>query len=76
MGNRFEIIVVHNDELFANKCIDVAISEIQRIEKLLTTFNDESQTNQINANAGIEPVSVDKEVFDLIKHNTLLSDIA
>jgi len=75
MGNRFEISVVHNDELFANKCIDVAISEIQRIEKLLTTFNDESQTNQINANAGIEPVSVDKEVFDLIKRSIKISEL-
>jgi thiamine biosynthesis lipoprotein len=75
MGNRFEISVVHDNELFANQCIDAAINEIQRIEKLLTTFNDESQTNQINANAGIEPVSVDKEVFDLIKRSIRISEL-
>jgi len=75
MGNRFEISVVHNDETFANECIDAAISEIQRIEKLLTTFNDESQTNQINTNAGIAPVLVDKEVFDLIKRSIKISEL-
>jgi thiamine biosynthesis lipoprotein len=75
MGNRFEISVVYNNEAFANECIDAAISEIQRIEKLLTTFNDESQTNLINANAGIEPVLVDKEVFDLIKRSIKISEL-
>jgi thiamine biosynthesis lipoprotein len=28
--------------------IDAAIDEIRRIEKLLTTFSDDSQTNLIN----------------------------
>jgi FAD:protein FMN transferase len=75
MGNRFEISVVDDDEPFANECIDAAIEEIQRIEKLLTTFNDNSQTNQINANAGIAAVPVDKEVFDLIKRSIRISEL-
>lgn len=75
MGNRFELSVVADDEAFANHCIDEAIAEIQRIEKLLTTFNDSSQTNLINGNAGIKAVSVDKEVFDLIKRSVRISDL-
>jgi FAD:protein FMN transferase len=75
MGNRFEISVVHTDELFANDCIDAAIVEIQRIEKLLTTFNDDSQTNHINRNAGIKPVKVDREVFDLIQRSVRISEL-
>ncbi|MBK0378678.1 FAD:protein FMN transferase [Mucilaginibacter sp. SD-g] len=66
MGNRFEITIISNDAEQANEKIDLAIAEISRIEKLLTTFNDDSQTNEINANAGIRAVKVDKEVFDLI----------
>jgi len=42
------------------------VLEIKRIEGLLTTFNESSQTFQINENAGISPVEVDQEVFDLI----------
>lgn len=75
MGNRFEISVVSEDALWADDRIQDAIDEISRIEKLLTTYNDESQTNQINANAGIAPVKVDKEVFDLIQRSIKISEI-
>lgn len=73
MGNRFEISVVDNDSILADKHIDAAIDEIRRIEKLLTTFSDESQTNFINKNAGIKPVKVDREVFDLIDRSLKIS---
>lgn len=66
MGNRFEISVVADDKEWAEEKIDQAIIEIKRIEKLLTTFSDDSQTSEINRNAGIQPVKVDEEVFNLI----------
>jgi thiamine biosynthesis lipoprotein len=75
MGNRFEISVVADDEAWANERIDETIEEIRRIEKLLTTFSDDSQTNLINANAGIQPVHADKEVFDLIYRSKKISQL-
>ncbi len=75
MGNRFEITVVADDEGWANERIDDAIEEIRRIEKLLTTFSDDSQTNLINANAGVKAVQVDKEVFDLINRSKKISEL-
>lgn len=75
MGNRFTISVVNEEEEWAKTQIDAAIAEISRIEKLLTTFNDDSQTNQINENAGIKPVKVDKEVFDLIQRSFRISSL-
>ncbi len=75
MGNHFEIHVVSEDEKWANERIDEAIAEIQRIEKLLTTYNNESQTFLINENAGILPVKVDKEVFDLIARSLRISQL-
>lgn len=75
MGNRFEISVVSDDEQWAQERIDDAIAEISRIEKLLTTFNEESQTAQINAMAGIAPVKVDKEVFELIYRSLKISSL-
>lgn len=73
MGNRFEISILANDENFANTCIDLAIEEIRRIEKLLTTFSNDSVTFQINENAGIRPIEVPKEVFDLIFRCQMIS---
>lgn len=75
MGNRFEISVVSDDAPWAENRIDEAVEEISRIERLLTTFNDNSQTYLINQNAGIKPVSVDKEVFDLIQRSLRISDL-
>lgn len=75
MGNRFEFSVVRLNESFANECIDAAIAEIQRIEKLLTTFSNDSQTALINRNAGIQAVQVDKEVFDLINRSIKISQL-
>lgn len=73
MGNRFEISVVSADADWANARLTDAVAEISRIERLLTTFDSTSQTNQINANAGIRPVQVDAEVFALIKRSLRLS---
>jgi thiamine biosynthesis lipoprotein len=75
MGNRFEISVVSEDQSWAHECIEKAIEEIRRIEKLFTTFDENSQTNLINRNAGIEPVKVDKEVFDLIHRSKKISEL-
>jgi len=75
MGNRFELTVVSDDKDWAAKRIDEAVEEIRRIERLLTTFSEESQTNLINRYAGIKPVKVDKEIFDLIERSKRLSKI-
>jgi len=75
MGNIFEISVVADDETWANEKLHLAVEEIKRIEKLLTTFNESSQTNQINKQAGIAAVKVDNEVFELIERSIRISSI-
>jgi thiamine biosynthesis lipoprotein len=73
MGNRFEISVVGVDEEWAEARIDVAIEEIRRIERLLTTYDDNSETNLINRNAGCTPVKVSDETFQLIERSIRIS---
>ena len=75
MGKRFEISVVASDEAWANSMIELGVCEIQRIEKLLTTFSDDSETNLINANAGIRPVKVTDEVFRIIERSIRISGV-
>jgi FAD:protein FMN transferase len=67
MGNNFTITVVAENEQTGNENINLAIKEIRRIEKLLTTYKEDSQTSLINEKAGIKPVQVDSEVFNLIE---------
>lgn len=75
MGNSFTITVVAQNEKTANTNINLAIAEIRRIETLLTTYKNDSQTNLINDNAGIQPVKVDQEVFNLIERCIGISKI-
>lgn len=75
MGNHFELSAVSDDETQAVEFINTGIKEIQRIEKLLTTFNEESETSLINKYAGLSPVSVSRETFDLIERSIRISRV-
>lgn len=75
MGNHFEISVVSPDAYWAKQRIDAAVKEIRRIESLLTTFNDESDTNRINQYAGIRPVVVSAEIIQLIERSKRISEV-
>ena len=73
MGSRFDITVVAKDSLAANNYIDIAINEISRIEKLISSWDSNSQTSEVIRNAGIKPVKVDKELFELINRSMAIS---
>ncbi|MEO7529828.1 MAG: FAD:protein FMN transferase [Sediminibacterium sp.] len=75
MGNRFEFTVIADNKAEAEKSIDAAVTEVKRIENLLSTFRDSSQTSLINQFAGIKPVKVDSEVITLIQRAEKISDI-
>jgi len=73
MGNRFELTVIARDEAWAMDRIDAGVAEIRRIEKLLTTFSEDSETSLINRNAGVAAVPVSNETFDLIDRSIRIS---
>ena len=75
MGNNFTITVVASSETEGKEYISSAVNEIKRIESLLTTYNNSSQTSLINQYAGIRPVEVNKEVYDLIERSIIISKI-
>lgn len=66
MGARFAITVVHDNEQLAWQAIQEAEAEIERIENLISSWREHSQTSAINRAAGKEPVKVDKELYALI----------
>ncbi|HEX9151609.1 MAG TPA: FAD:protein FMN transferase [Flavobacterium sp.] len=65
MGGRFDITIVAKDSLAAEQNIAVIIAEITRIENLISDWKSDSQVSKVNQNAGIQPVKVDREVFEL-----------
>jgi len=75
MGNHFEITVVGKEEAWAFEKIDLGVNEIKRIEKLLTTFDENSETNLINNNAGVAPIKVSTEILNLIERAIRISSV-
>lgn len=73
MGNKFELTVIADDETWAMDRIDTGIAEIRRIERLLTTFSEDSETALVNRNAGVAPVAVSSETFGLIERSIRIS---
>lgn len=75
MGTRFDIDVVAKNKMQGNKYIEIAIREMDRIEKLISSWDPKSQTSLINKNAGIKPVPVDLELLNLIERSIQISKI-
>lgn len=75
MGGRFDITIVAQDSVSAEQHIDTIIAEISRIENLISDWKPTSQVSQVNAAAGIHPVKVDKELFELTKRALHFSGI-
>jgi len=75
MGSRFDISVVASDSIDGHKYITSAIDEITRIENLISSWDYKSQTSLINNSAGITPVKVDLELFQLIERALKISKL-
>ncbi|MEN1785759.1 MAG: FAD:protein FMN transferase [Bacteroidota bacterium] len=75
MGTAFEISVVAPSEEIGYINVDEAVSEIKRIENIISSWNPDSETSKINAKAGIAPVPVSSELFDLITRAKTISEI-
>lgn len=75
MGNRFEITVEAKTATETDFFLKKAVEEIARIEAMLSTYQETSETNLINKNAGLKPVKVSDEVFSLIKRSKKISEI-
>ncbi len=75
MGSRYELTAIHENVRVAEKAVVKGIEEIHRIEKLISSWDPQSQTSEINTNAGNKPVVVDRELFDLIGRSLKVSEL-
>lgn len=76
MGSRFDITIVAEDSVIAAQRISQAITEIDRIEQLISDWIPGSQVSEINRAAGIHPVKVDRELFELTRRAIEISEIS
>ena len=75
MGVTFSFTAVHGDESVLVTALDKGIKEVIRVEKLISSWDENSQTSSINKSAGIKPVVVDDELYSLIERSIKISKL-
>lgn len=75
MGSGFAITAIHEDTVLADAALLKAKTEINRIEKLISSWDPNSETSQINKNAGIQPIKVSQELFNLVERSIKISEL-
>jgi thiamine biosynthesis lipoprotein len=75
IGSPFEVNVVAKDTVQANYYIDLAVNEVSRIENLISDWISTTPISIVNQNAGINPVKVPTEVFELVERAIKVSEL-
>ena len=75
MGSNFEFTVVVPSHEIGYINIEEAASEVKRIEDMISSWNPDSETSLVNAHAGISPVKVSEELFNLISRSIQISEM-
>lgn len=76
MGSHFTFTAVSADDSLAWRALRAGLRETQRIDHLCSYWDSTSQVVQINRMAGLRPVVVDPEVFDLIQRTLKISALS
>lgn len=75
LGSPFEITIVAKDTIQANYYIDMAIAEVKRIENVISDWIPTTPISIINKNAGIKPIAVSQELYDLVERAIKISKL-
>jgi thiamine biosynthesis lipoprotein len=75
LGSPFEMIVEAKDIPEADAYIDMAVAEVSRIENLISDWIPTTPISEVNRNAGVKPVKVPQEVFDLVQRSIKISEL-
>ena len=75
MGCHFVLTAIHNDPQIAWDALRAGEDEIKRIERLISSWSEESETSLVNNNAGLRPVKVSAELFNLVERCIRVSDL-
>jgi thiamine biosynthesis lipoprotein len=73
MGCGFVLTAVSDHSQKAWDALRAGVREIDRIESLISSWKDDSETAKINENAGRQPIPVSRELFTLIERSLKVS---
>ena len=75
MGSAFDLTLVANNQMEADQLFEQAVAEIDRIERLISSWDKASETSEVNQMAGKEAVKVTKELYDLVFRSKAIAQL-
>ncbi|BCY28810.1 FAD:protein FMN transferase [Flavobacterium okayamense] len=73
LGSPFEVTVIAKDSVEGESFCNKAIEEVKRIENLISDWIPATEISNVNKYAGVKPIIVKKEVFDLVERSLQIS---
>jgi len=74
MDTLVTITVVSHSKDGAERAIDGAFSEIEKLERLSNFFSSDSEISRINRNAGISEVKISPDILDILDKSLYVSE--
>ena len=76
MGTFAEVSVYSNDEKTAGKAIEEALDEMERMDRIISNYKNDSVLSQLNKKAVKSPVPCHKELLDVIVQSQYYSELS
>ncbi len=76
MGSHFTLTVVAPDDSTGQRALRAGLGEVGRIDRLMSFWDSTSEVVRVNRLAGVRPVAVSAETFDLIARTLRLSQLS
>ena len=73
MGTEVSVLLWHEDEAVGKEIVEEVFAEAERIDRLMSTYKEDSRISEINRNAATEPVVAGDELFRLIRRSLDIS---
>jgi hypothetical protein len=67
MSTRFRVVLLHSDRRYAGQAAEAAFAELDRLERRLSRFVEESDVSRINRLAVGQSTTVDPDTFDCLR---------
>jgi thiamine biosynthesis lipoprotein len=67
MGTRIYVELWSEDAGRGEAAIDAVIASMHAVDEMMSTYKPQSQLSRVNARAALEPVKVDRELFEVIR---------
>ena len=76
MGTFAEVSIYSNDEKTAGKAIEESLDEMERMDRIMSNYKNDSELSKVNKKAAKSPVPCNAELLDVIERSQYYSELS